>query len=111
MNRLIALRMPRMPKVVGPAFASEVVVDFAAFWQLYPRRVARATAERAWGRLDSSSRLRALEALPRHVAHWGDSDLRFVPHASTWLNGQRWLDELVDAEDLRARRLMEGVCW
>jgi hypothetical protein len=25
-------------------------------------------------------------------------DVKFVPHAATWLNGERWLDDLVPAK-------------
>jgi hypothetical protein len=67
---------------------------FADFWLMYPRRVARKDAERAWNRLSESDRIEALTALVGWRRVWADKDLQFIPHASTWLNGERWTDEL-----------------
>jgi len=67
---------------------------FADFWLLYPRRVARKDAERAWARISERDRVEALTALVGWRRVWADKDPQFIPHASTWLNGERWTDEL-----------------
>lgn len=80
-----------------PQKKNEKGPDFAAFWTAYPRKVAKKVAARTWGRLSERDRQAAFDALPKHVEAWraryGD-DTEFVPHASTWLNGARWEDEL-----------------
>ena len=71
---------------------------FADFWLLYPKRVARLDAERAWKRLSLAQHVEALTALVVWRAHWvADGRLQYAPHAATWLNGQRWTDELPDS--------------
>ena len=63
------------------------------FWKAYPRKVAKIVALRRWARLSTVDRLAALEALPRHIEFWGP-EKRYIPHPGTWLNQQRWTDEL-----------------
>ena len=69
---------------------------FEEFWSQYPRKVARKDAERAWKKLDASQQFAALQSLPIHVKYWELSGRtkETTPHASSWLNGERWTDEL-----------------
>jgi hypothetical protein len=69
-------------------------MDFELFWSLYPRRVAKLAAQKAWAKLKPAEREAAIAALPAHVESWGTRDIEHVPHAGTWLNQQRWTDEL-----------------
>lgn len=70
---------------------------FEAFWTLYPRRVAKRDAEKAWAKLTSGERGDALVALVKWRRVWlARGDMQFVPHPATWLNGARWEDELPD---------------
>jgi hypothetical protein len=74
--------------------------QFIAFWYRYPRKQARAEAERAWWRLSQADRAAALERIPAQVAQWqlSGTQRRFIPHASTWLNQRRWEDEIEDLD-------------
>lgn len=76
--------------------------NFGAFWQLYPRRVCKLDAQRAWARLTPHERIEALRVIPQHVDQWQAEGRKrwHMPHASTWLNGKRWLDELDSQADL-----------
>lgn len=68
---------------------------FADFWLLYPKRIARMEAEKSWSRLCAADRVAALVGLVDWRQVWlRDGRLQFVPNASTWLNQQRWTDEL-----------------
>jgi len=71
-------------------------MTFAEFWQLYPRKVSKREAEKAWNRASLTDREAALVALPSHVKYWQlkDTSNEFIPHASTWLNQARFEDEL-----------------
>lgn len=68
---------------------------FEGFWKFYPRGEGRQAAIRAWDRLQPDDDLilrigRALtvqKASPEWMAGIG------IPHASTYLNQQRWTDE------------------
>lgn len=83
----------RMLQLVTEAPAAEPV--FTDFWTLYPKRVARFDAEKAWKKLTAVQRVEALTALCSWRSVWiAEGRGQFVPHAATWLNGQRWEDEL-----------------
>lgn len=64
---------------------------FDAFWQRYPRKVAKPAALRAWRKVDDvDAVMRGLEAWCRY---WqARNEPEFVPHPATWLNGERWND-------------------
>ncbi len=69
--------------------------DFDVFWQSYPRKVGKGAARRAYAsalkKTDPETLLAALKAqLPTMMAQ----EERFIPHAATWLNGERWADEV-----------------
>ena len=68
---------------------------FADFWLLYPKRIARMEAEKSWLKLTAAQRVEALSGLVEWRNVWlSEGRLQFVPNASTWLNQQRWTDEL-----------------
>ena len=67
---------------------------FDHFWLLYPRHVAKLAARRAWARTRPADHVAILEALVSWRPVWRDKDPEYLPHAATWLNGERWEDEL-----------------
>lgn len=77
---------------------SEIVPDgFTAFWEQYPRRVAKPQALKSWNRLKPTGQTLAdlMAGLERQKAteQWQKDDGKFVPYPATWLNGRRWEDE------------------
>lgn len=70
---------------------------FAEFWKAYPRKVGKGAALKAWGKIKSKAD--TLQAILQAIAwqrtskDWTKDDGQFIPHPSTWLNEQRWLDE------------------
>jgi hypothetical protein len=70
-----------------------LMIDFAQFWQAYPRRVGRLKAERIWRRMLHSEQRLAID----HLAQWKLSlqwqNTEFVPYGSTYLAQKRFLDE------------------
>lgn len=69
---------------------------FARFWTAYPRKTAKADARKAfakaWRKLPIGEEAETLSGgLERAMAAW--TDAQFIPHAATWLNGERWQDE------------------
>lgn len=77
--------------------ASDEPTGFPEFWEAYPNRKAKQDALKAWRKLSPSDALQAsiLKAVAeqRQGEDWTKEGGRFVPHAATWLNGKRWLDE------------------
>jgi hypothetical protein len=70
---------------------------FDEFWSLYPRKIAKATARKAWAKLSAEQQLMAAKAIDTHCQYWRakETELEFIPHASTWLNGERYFDEII----------------
>ena len=78
--------------------SGESVVEFERFWKLYPRKVGKDKAEKAWAKLKVDTALfnrmgTALAAWSKSP-DWTKDGGQFIPHAATWLNGKRWEDEL-----------------
>ena len=67
------------------------------FWAQYPRKVGKLTAQRSWQKMPDDHKQKALEAIVEHRKYWvaKGTDWEFIPHASTWLNQERFEDELV----------------
>lgn len=74
----------------------EIDNDFEQFWAAYPRKVARGYARKVFARLTPEQRFAAIQAIPIHVRYWKLSGRGwdYLPHASTWLHGECWADEL-----------------
>ena len=72
-------------------------MTFENFWQQYPKKVGKLTAKRSWEKLSLDNQQKALEAIVEHRKYWAakGTDWGFIPHASTWLNQERFEDELV----------------
>ena len=70
---------------------------FPEFWKAYPRKVAKADAEKAWAKLQPGAELRKLilASVTRQAEgrDWRKDGGRFIPYPATWLNGRRWGDE------------------
>jgi hypothetical protein len=69
---------------------------FNEFWSMYPRKVSKRAAEKAWLKLTLQEQSDALEALPNHIKYWKlkNTETEYIPHAATWINQGRWEDEL-----------------
>lgn len=73
---------------------------FEDFWRLYPRRVGKGAAKRAWEKLAPPLQRRVVVILGERIQsdpEWMHAmrrrDLRYIPHPSTWINQERWEDE------------------
>ena len=72
-------------------------MEFNLFWAQYPRKVGKLTAQRSWEKLSLDNQQKALEAIVEHRKYWAakGTDWEYIPHASTWLNNERFSDEIV----------------
>lgn len=75
------------------------VTDFDAFWQAYPRKVAKGAAQRAWTmlsrRADAPPIGEILSAVKRYTS--ATTDPRYLCHPATWIRAERWSDEIAAA--------------
>ncbi len=70
--------------------------EFEKFWAAYPRKVAKAEARKAWAqtasiRPDTDLLVKAVLSHCK-TEQWMKSNGAFIPHAATWLRGERWED-------------------
>lgn len=70
---------------------------FDRLWAAYPRKENRKNALRAFLKLRPDENLldRMLKAIEKQRAspQWLEAGGKFIPQASTWLNGERWEDQ------------------
>ena len=72
----------------------DLQIEFSDFWGMYPRRVAKKDARRAWEKIPASQHQTILAALFEWRRIWLDRDeTDFIPYPASWLNGERWEDE------------------
>lgn len=69
---------------------------FDEFWQAYPRKTDKANARKAWVKAVKKKDPRELVAAAVGYAATRP-DPKFTAHPSTWLNGERWDDEVARA--------------
>lgn len=75
---------------------------FDRFWAAYPRRVAKGAARKAFAKLNPDDELldRMLTAIAtqRVSPDWRCNNGQYIPHPSTWINQERWDDEVTQSQ-------------
>lgn len=71
--------------------------EFEIFWSNWPKKVAKAEARKAWKQTEAirpplEAILGAVKAACK-TEQWMRGNGQFIPHAATWLRGERWEDE------------------
>lgn len=101
--RVIVLRDAHYPQAI-PGIDSVISIQsggsnnlFLQFWKVYPQKKDRQRAYQAFVRLHVTEEMLqkmifALEVQKRS-RQWRTENGRYIPLASTWLNGRRWEDE------------------
>ena len=72
--------------------------DFETFWKEYPRKTGKGAAKRAFEKaLLKGATLESLVSAVRRQkcgSQWTRDGGQFIPHPATWLNQERWEDEV-----------------
>jgi hypothetical protein len=70
------------------------MIEFDKFWKAWPRKVSRKTAETKWNKLTHDQQRAALADVEKRsrMNAWS-SNPKLIPHATTYLNQERWDDE------------------
>ena len=92
------LRTATAKRFVPPSIPPSVRAErWEQFWSAYPRRKAKAAAEKAWRKIDPDDVLtaRIVAAVERQAItpEWQKDGGQFIPYPATWLNQRRWEDE------------------
>lgn len=75
---------------------------FDVFWTVYPRKVGRGAAEKAFERInpDKQTLDRMIQAIDqqRCSAQWQRDGGQYIPNPATWLSQRRWEDDLTTVQ-------------
>ncbi len=75
---------------------------FNEFWMIYPKKVGKKDAQRAWKNAKVTTELfeKIMTAVgkARTTEQWTKENGRYIPNPSTWLNQGRWDDEIKEVE-------------
>ena len=92
------------------AGANDQQARFDKFWAVYPHKVGKGEARKAWAKVKPSAVLheKILTAIANAIRseQWQRENGRYIPNPATWLNQGRWDDEL--PEQGAARRPQRG---
>ena len=87
---------------------------FDEFWKVYPRKVMKAAARRAFVAAKKAGILPPTIELVRIVERhkiatdsWHEDCGKWIPYPATWINGEQWLDELPEETE----REREATIW
>lgn len=95
---------------------------FDRFWEIYPRRVAKAEARKAWVQVSPDQSLfdricMAIESAKR-CSQWQRDGGRYIPHPATWLRREGWADEHqvavpneLSGGDKRVQGTVDAINW
>jgi len=87
-------------RTAKPSSAELTDRDFTAFWQVWPKRVGKLQAEKAWKaalkRGASAEQIISRAARQAEIWQQTGKDRQYMPHPSTWLNAGRYDDDQPD---------------
>lgn len=81
----------------NPIVPSEKEQLFNEFWELYPRKINKKKSQSAYNKITKEMHDIIIDDLKKRVNTdlWKKDKGKFVMHPTTYLNGERWNDELV----------------
>jgi len=81
--------------------SKELSCEFDIFWNLYPNKKSKPNALKAYMKAIKKGvpHETIIRGLGQHADYWRASgtERQFIPHPATWLNGERWNDDLGQA--------------
>lgn len=91
-------RFPGPKPLVEPSLEPEIsrgdpFGNFERFWDIYPRKVAKEAAKKAWDKAFCKAPPVVIIDGARRYRDDPNRDPAFTAHPATWLNGGRWTDE------------------
>jgi len=80
---------------------------FDEFWAAYPRKVAKGAARKAWDKAVKKADVAAILAALEKQKTLGVFNVEpcYIPYPTTWLNQERWEDEIAPQGRATASRL------
>ncbi len=94
-KREVGSRSNNPPYPPKGATKREKEQQFEEFWAAYPKKVAKSSAKKAFEKVSAPLET-LLTAIGRQKCseQWSKDNGQFIPNPATWLNQERWNDEL-----------------
>ena len=74
------------------------VTDFDVFWKLYPNKTGKGAARKAFEKMKCKDKMDVIKKSIESQAKsdkWTKDGGQYIPNPATWLNQERWLDEVL----------------
>jgi len=72
---------------------------FNEAWLSYPRKIGKGNAQKAWIKaIKKIEEPDLCKFLIKYIHSLVGKDQKFIPHLSTWLNGERWHDDIEEIQ-------------
>ena len=68
------------------------IKEFQTFWKVYPRKVGKKGAYKSFRKFDEKHYQKILYGAQRFAEQNLSTEEKYIPHATTWLNQERWMD-------------------
>jgi len=81
---------------------------FDTFWNNYPKKTDRKRALVSFNKL---SKINADSATKDCKVRFVETEKRYIPNPTTYLNGERWNDELPNGQSIDQKGFYGGVKW
>ena len=85
---------------------------FNQFWTSYPRKEGKGAARKSWDKINPDAELfdKIMNAVQENInrnPQWQKQNGQFIPHPATWLNQERWDDDIstLERDDYFTREL------
>jgi len=78
---------------------NNIYVHFDVFWKEYPKKVTKTESEKKFIKICKNEQIfkEIMEGLKKHKElNWNYIDKQFIPNPLTWLNQERWKDDVID---------------
>lgn len=87
----------RLGKDSNTPLVSLAKIDFPIFWEIYPNKSNKKKTELKWSKLDLKTQQFVIADLKKRVLgeKWMKDGGKFVEMPLTYLNGERWNDEII----------------
>lgn len=83
---------------------------FEKFWSLYPRKVNKKKAQEKFIKIckDEDTYNEIIKGLDKYKKSKQWQTVEYIPHAVTWLNGERWKDEIEVVQNEKSEYSVDG---
>lgn len=88
------------------------ICSFEDFWELYPKKVSKKKSMDIYEKIVVSKDIeeKVMEGLSRYIKKWkGEAtDIKYIPNPTTWLNQERWDDDVVVSNERYNKYARDG---